>query len=145
MAKKALISCMVTAQLISAFVFADSKSRFSHNLANIVFQACVYDRAGIGFSERPYKVSVVHRIDSYPIRIHHDLLDRIDNSVMRVTVCRHKAPAVIGGTEYLSFPQTHVGFFFLHAFGCQSLNKRIITTVITFIEIRKSDWSRMVI
>ena len=34
---KALISCMVTTQLICAFVFAYAKSRFSHNAAHIIF------------------------------------------------------------------------------------------------------------
>ena len=34
---KALISCMVTAQLICVFVFTYAKSRFSHDVAKQVF------------------------------------------------------------------------------------------------------------
>ena len=33
--KKAQISCAVTAQLISAFVFANAKSKFSHDVAHL--------------------------------------------------------------------------------------------------------------
>ena len=34
---KALISCAVTAQLICVYVFANAKSRFSHNEAHMTF------------------------------------------------------------------------------------------------------------
>ena len=33
---KALISCPVTTQLICAFVFANAKSRFSHDVAHLL-------------------------------------------------------------------------------------------------------------
>ena len=41
MKTKALISCMGTAQLICAFVFAYAKNRFSHDLAHM-FPRCCY-------------------------------------------------------------------------------------------------------
>ena len=44
------------------------------------------------------------------IRIYHEFVDRTDNSVTRVFVWHHNALR-------LSFPQTHVGFFFLHTLG----------------------------
>ena len=37
---KGLISCGVTMQLIWAFVFANAKSRFSHDVAPMVQQLC---------------------------------------------------------------------------------------------------------
>ena len=51
------------------------------------------------------------------VRIYHEFADRRDNSAQKVTVWHHK------GQICLSFPQSHVRFFFLHTFGCQRLNK----------------------
>ena len=51
---KALISCAVTAQLISVFVFADAKNRFSHDAVHICF---IIDQ--IIFPEPPKKSSTL--------------------------------------------------------------------------------------
>ena len=64
----------------------------------------------------------------YSIRIYHMFVDRIGKSFPRVAVWHHKALLSDGkqrpkGQFCLSFPQTQVGFFFLHTFGCQHLNK----------------------
>ena len=42
------------------------------------------------------------------ITIYHKFVDKIDKSVLR--------------SLFGTFPQTHIGFFFLHTFGCQRLN-----------------------
>ena len=75
---KALISFAVTAKLICVFVYAYTKTRFSHDEAQIIMN----------------------------IRICREFVDRMDNSVLRVTVW-----------------QTHVEYFFLHTFKFQRLNK----------------------
>ena len=70
-----------------------------------------------------YYISLVIANKTKIIRIHHKFVDRIDNSVPRVTVLHHEAlPSDAKqwpeGQNCLSYPQTHVGFFFLHTFGC---------------------------
>ena len=51
------------------------------------------------------------------IRMYHEFVDRINNSVWRVTVWHHKAllsdAKLTEGQICLSLPQTHVGFFFI--------------------------------
>ena len=55
-----------------------------------------------------------------------DFLDRIDNSVPRVTAWHHEALPSDAKQWYeeqscLSYPQAHIGFFFLHTLGTNAL------------------------
>ena len=52
-------------------------------------------------------------------KFYHEFVDRIDNSVPRVTAWHHEAlPSVAKqrpeGQNCLAYPQTHIGLFFLH-------------------------------
>ena len=60
---KALISCVVTAQLISAFVFAFAKSQFSYNEAHIIIYFYRHDRLA---DKNPYRHDC--RADKNPYR-----------------------------------------------------------------------------
>ena len=54
-----------------------------------------------------------------PLRRDHEFVDRIDKSVQRVTGWDLRdAKQLPKERVCLSFPQTHVEFFFLHTFGC---------------------------
>ena len=62
------------------------------------------------------------------LRIYHEFVDRIDNPVMRVTVWHQEAQPCDAkqcpeAQVCLSYPQTIVGFFFLHTSGYQLSNK----------------------
>ena len=43
---KALISCVVTAQLFCGFVFAYAKSRFSHDVAHLIYRFLFFTKSG---------------------------------------------------------------------------------------------------
>ena len=68
------------------------------------------------------KQEILSRI-AQTIRIYHEFVDRIDNSVSMVTILHHEAlpsdaKESLEGQNYLSYSKTHVGFIFLHTFGC---------------------------
>ena len=70
--------------------------------------------------------------------IYHAFVDRIDNDVPRVTSWHLEASS--SDSKQLpewqicpSFPQTHVGLFFLHIYECQRLNKFRFTLNILYL------------
>ena len=79
------------------------------------------------------------------IRLYHKFVDRIDNSVPRVTAWHHEAlpsdNTVPKGQICLSYALTHVGFFFLHTLGASTSINQVspLNTASFMFAILKTD------